>query len=102
MLALDPAAIEGLQRADDALRMLVSEPLAAIRAGAQPPVVLFDALDEAQPPGAGTALQNGVLRLVTGLHTAGVHVVRAPDLIGAPAVTTHLHPPMLLWGHHGG
>lgn len=75
VLRLDPSSVASLQRADEALAALVAEPLRALPAGIPPPVVLFDALDEADPLGARTALSNPLVRLVTALHAAGALVV---------------------------
>jgi len=85
LLALDASAVAGLQRPDEALEMLVLQLLKALPAGTRP-VFLFDALDEADPPGANTALANRAVRCITALHAAGALVV----------VTTRPKPPHIV------
>ena len=94
VLELDAAAVAQLQQPEQALEMLVLKPLAAQPAG-QRAVVLFDALDEADPQGGATALSNPVVRIVTALHAAGALVV----------ATTRPDPPHIvraLQGRWGG
>ena len=89
---LEPPANEEvaeLQSAEHGLRLLLGV-LEAVH-GSMPPgtlrvVLLFDALDEADSPENPTALGNPVLRLVLGLHAAGVPIV----------VTTRLDPPHIV------
>ena len=77
LLMLDTKAVANLQRAAEALELLVLQPLKAMREadGATMPVFLFDALDEAEPAGCITALSNPLIGIVTALHTAGCLVV---------------------------
>ena len=89
---LEPPANEEvahLQSAEHGLRLLLGV-LEAVRgsvpAGTPRVVLLFDALDEADSPENPTALGNPVLRLVLGLHAAGVPIV----------VTTRLDPPHIV------
>ena len=76
MLALDAVSVAALQRTDEALSMLVLRPLAKLLPEELSRVtLLFDALDEAELPGTTTALLNEGVRLVSGLHGAGVQIV---------------------------
>lgn len=79
LLALPAARVRAVQRADEAVELLVAAPLRALppeqRKGV---VILFDALDEAQPHGGGGGggtLQNEVLRIVAAVQQAGAAVV---------------------------
>lgn len=96
VLALPPARVRALQRADDAVEMLVCAPLRALPAEDRArAVILIDALDEAQPGassststgGGGGALANEVIRIVSALQQAGAAVVVTtrpePHVLGA-------------------
>lgn len=71
VLALDAKQVARLERPEEALRLLVVEPLQALRKqGGRRAVILFDALDEADPPGANSSLSNPVVRLLASLREA--------------------------------
>ena len=74
LLALSKAEIDGLQRSEDAIRMLLLEPLAALPPDSVQPVLVFDALDEADAPKNPSALANPVLRFVLSMHAAAVPI----------------------------
>lgn len=87
LLALDPETVAGMQKVDEAVTVLLLDPLRALPEG-QTVVLLFDALDEAEAASASgaaasapaelstNALANPVLRFLSLLHggDAGSHL----------------------------